>query len=261
MDRAALSQEAITAWGKEVGGLRTGLSISNPSDVYIGGKAVAVVKLRNVTKETITVSAWPLWMNGPKVVDLSGKRGTDRASIEPIPEGQKIFTSDTGELTWNLEQPEAGYLAVNTPNTKLFTGYPKGRTIALGGVQLSIGKTRLDWATVSLVSRNATGFGESGRAADILVAATGLSENKGMTIERLSKTEITIRDKWGEGPVLAEGIPATLVLPADSGSVQCFALDPSGNRKTQVTVEKAGAGSKIVLKPEYETVWYEIVVK
>jgi hypothetical protein len=79
--------------------------------------------------------------------------------------GQKVFTSDTGELTWNLEQPEAGYLAVNTPNTKLFTGYPKGRTVALGGVQLSIGKTRLDWATVSLVSRNATGFGESGRAA------------------------------------------------------------------------------------------------
>jgi hypothetical protein len=194
-------------------------------------------------------------------VDLSGKLGTDPASVSKIPSDQKVFVSDTGELTWNVQQPGAGYWTVNTPNTKLFTGYPKGRTFTLGGVTLTIGKTRLDWATVSLVSRNATGFGESGRPANILLAATGVSENKGMTIEHLSGSQITIRDKWGEGPVSVEGIPATVTLPADSAKVKCFALDPSGNRKKEIIVEKTAGGSKIVLKPAYETVWYELDVK
>jgi len=195
-------------------------------------------------------------------VDLSGKQGTDPATVKPIPSSQKVLVSDTGELTWNLEQPDAGFWTVNTPNTKLFTGFPKGRTITMGDITLALGKTRLDWATVSLVSRKATGFGESGRPANILLAATGLTENKGMIIQRLSEAEITTREAWGQGPVYTEGIPAVVTLPTDPAKVTCFALDPGGNRKTEVPVEKAeGKGAKIVLKPEYETVWYEIDIR
>ncbi len=194
------------------------------------------------------------------VVDLSGKLGTDPAAVKKIPPGQKAFVSDTGELTWNIESPGAGYWTVDTANTKLFTGFPQGRTFTLGRVTLTVGTTRLGWATVSLVSRNATGFGESGQAANILVAATGVSENKGMTIEQVSEREITIRDRWGEGPVCVEGIPATITFPADPARIRCFALDPSGNRKRPVDVQRSAGGSKIVLKPEYETVWYELDV-
>jgi len=193
--------------------------------------------------------------------DLSGKLGTQPDSVAKIPSDQKVFVSDTGELTWNIEQPGAGYWTVNTANTKLFTGFPQGRTIQLGRLALAIGRTRLDWATVSLVSRQATGFGESGRPANILVAATGLVENRGMQIERLGGTAITIRDRWGEGPVCAEGIPLTLTLPAAADRVRCFALDPHGDRKRSVPVEKAAGGTRIVLKPEYETVWYELDVR
>ena len=193
-------------------------------------------------------------------VDLSGKAGMDPATAEKIPQDQKVFTSDTGELTWNVEQPGAGFWTVNTPNTKFFTGYPKDRTIDLGGVSIAVGKTRLDWATVSLVSRRATGFGQSGKPASILLAATGLSENKGQVIVQLPGNKITLSD-WGKGPVMMEGVPATVTLPADPARVKCFALDPHGDRKQEVAVEKAAGGAKIVLKPEYETVWYEIDVK
>ncbi|QNN21907.1 cellulase family glycosylhydrolase [Planctomycetales bacterium ZRK34] len=193
-------------------------------------------------------------------VDLTGKRGTDPATVK-IPADQKVFVSDTGELTWNVEQAGAGYFTVNTANTKLFTGFPKGRMIELGDLTLSIGKTRLDWATVSLVSRHATGFGETDRPANILLAATGVSQNKDMKIEHVSDNTITLSD-WGRGPVMAEGIPAVITLPADPARLACFALDPSGNRKQEVPVEKTdGGGSKIVLKPEYETVWYEIDIR
>ena len=193
-------------------------------------------------------------------VDLSGKGGTDPAAVEPIAQDQKVFVSDTGELTWNVEQPGAGYWTVNTPHTRFFTGFPKDRTIDLGGVSVAVGKTRLDWATVSLVSRQATGFGESQKPANILLAATGLAENKGQIIRPLSGNKITL-DDWGQGPVLMEGVPATITLPADPGRVKCFALDPHGERKQELPVDKAAGGAKIMLKPEYQTVWYEIDVK
>ena len=118
-------------------------------------------------------------------IDLSNKYGTDTTSVAKLSDGQKVITSDTEELIWNTELPEAGYFTVNTTNTKLFTGFPNDREIGLGDVIISIGKTRLNWATLSMVSRMASGFGESG-PANILLTATGLSENKGMTIEQLT---------------------------------------------------------------------------
>ena len=195
------------------------------------------------------------------VVDLTGKSGTDTTSVKKIPADQKIFISDTEELTWNIEQPEAGYFTVNTPNTKLFTGFPNDRTITLGDVTIAIGKTRLGWATVSLVSRKATGFGESGNTSSILLAATGISENKDMSIQSLEDNKITL-DKWGEGPVYVEGVPATITLPADPAKTKCYSLDPGGNRIEEIPVGKAkGGGSKIILRPQYETIWYEIDIQ
>jgi hypothetical protein len=60
------------SWGKEAGGLQAG--IVGPGVVRIGEKARFVVKLRNVSKETIKVSAWPLWTCYPGVDDARGKR-------------------------------------------------------------------------------------------------------------------------------------------------------------------------------------------
>src|SRR5262249_42453657 len=60
------------AWGKEAGGLQAG--IAGPGAVRIGEKARFTVKLRNVSKETIKVSAWPVWTCYPGVVDSRGKR-------------------------------------------------------------------------------------------------------------------------------------------------------------------------------------------
>ena len=80
-----------------------------------------------------------------------------------------------------------------------------------------------------------------------------------MVIDQVNAEEITLHDKWGTGTVLAEGIPATLTLPADPAQAKCFALDPSGNRKQDVPVEKAEhGGSRITIGPAYQTVWYEI---
>ena len=184
--------------------------------------------------------------------------------ITPIPEivkNQRIITSDTDELTWNMEKENAGYWTVNTTNTKLFTGFPEGRTINLGSIKLDIGKTRLDWATISLVSKNATGFGESGKPANILLTATGLVENKGMIIEKTNETKIKLKN-WGTAPIQAEGIPATIKFSSLAEKTKCFALDSRGDRKQAVPVEKLEDGTcEVTISADYLTIWYEIVIE
>lgn len=182
------------------------------------------------------------------------------AKAVTFPAAQDTFVSDTGEIVWNREKAGAAYLAVSTPNTKLFTGFPQGRAIALGNVTLAIGKTRLDWATVSLVSRRATGFGEKGASANILLAATGDAGNAGRVMKQVDAKHITLADR-GHAPMMAEGIPATLTLPCDAAKTACYALDPRGDRKRPVPVEKADGGCRIAIGPHYQTVWYEIEVK
>jgi hypothetical protein len=187
--------------------------------------------------------------------------GINPSDIPKLPADQKVFISDTKEITWNTDKPESAYLAVNTPDTKFFTGFPEGRTIDMGAVQLKIGQTRLNWATVSLVSRLATGFGEQGKPASILLAATGDSGNSGRTVKSMGGKKITLPDR-GMAPVLVEGITATVTLPSDHKKTKCYALDPKGDRKKEVPVRiSKGGGSKITLKPEYETIWYEIEIQ
>lgn len=193
-------------------------------------------------------------------MDVTGSHTGSLPSEFAVPNGN-VLVSDTGELMWNTEIPGAAFLTVDTANTKLFTGFSQERTVNLGdGVSLNIGRTQLGWATVSLVSRHATGFGGSGSSAGILIAATGLAENQGAVIEKVYKNRITLR-AWGDGTVLVEGVPATITLPADPARTKCFALDSSGRRNAEIPIKKAVAGgSEIVIGPEYRTVWYEIEI-
>jgi hypothetical protein len=195
-------------------------------------------------------------------IDLDGGPGTDPATIDQKAAEAPVVVSDTGQLTWNREEPEAGYFTVNTPDTKLFTGFPRGRTMDLGDVSLKVGPTRLDWATISLVSRFAGGgFGGNDKPASILLAATGLTQNTGMELEQLEEKFVTARNgDWGRAPVLTEGIPAEIELPAPASRTRCFALDPNGERLKEVPVEETPSGSRIVIGPQYQTIWYEIEI-
>ena len=170
--------------------------------------------------------------------------------------------SDTGELRWNTEMPGLGYFTVDTKNVKLFSGFPAGRRIELGGISLAIGPTCLGWATLSMVSRHANGFGESDTPANILLVATGVEKNTCSVVEHKSPTEIAFKDgtAWGHGPVLVEGIPTEIFFPVPAERMKCFALDPHGNRMKDVPVIRTENGSRIGIGPDYRTVWYEIEI-
>ena len=165
------------------------------------------------------------------------------------------------EFIWNRDRPGKEYVAVNTANSKLFVGYADGRTIELGDVSLNVGTTETGWATVSLVSRDATGFGQKGKAS-VLIAASASVGNTGAKVERASKTAVRLLD-WGRAPVRAEGVPCEIVFPVPPSRLACYALAADGSRAKGIALESVGDGSRarVRLLPVHRTLWYEAVIK
>jgi hypothetical protein len=171
---------------------------------------------------------------------------------------QGEYVSDTGQLRWNTTLDSAGYFLADTPRTKLFTGFVRGRSFKLSDMQMDIGPTQEDWATISLVCLDGQTFAEPGR---ILISATGMQHNQDAVLERSSDSRVTYGRRWGSEPVLCEGIPVEIRLPFPGGKVQLFPLDERGERKRAASVTVTPTAAKIELKPQFKTVWYELVIE
>lgn len=210
----------------------------------------------------------------PELFDKNGK--TIIRTEDDVPQrlkndfASKEVQSSTGELTWNWQQKGAGFLKVDTPNTKVFTGFVRGRSFEYEGMVLTPGKTRLDWLTMSMVLTDPEGKEDTQvghiKPGTYLLALTGLCHNTDAVYveiggNRLSSCEINGGAK-GKAPVLCEGIKADLKLSALAGRVECHALDGGGNRMEQVRVSSDAEGNAVVfVGPEYKTVWYELIIK
>jgi hypothetical protein len=217
-----------------------------------------------------TLSAWALTaenfgLGDPRAsllraVALDIGKGTAPAAGPPQlrQKDAEVFVSDTGQLRWDVSAKDAGYFSADTPRTKLFTGFVRGRTFPLGELTLAVGKTRLDWATVSMVSIDGEGFGKPGR---ILITATGWVQNQDAQLEQLADDRVTLRDRWGSEPVLCEGVPAEIALPVAADRVKLYPLDESGNRRAAVACREQDGKALLTLGPEHKTVWYEVEVK
>ena len=178
----------------------------------------------------------------------------------------RVWKSDTGELLWDATAEGAGHVLVASPNAKVFTGFVRDGAVDLGdGVSLSVAPTEGGFATVSLVSHDATGFGADGCAARILLAATGLAQNTGARFADEGEAACDARfissrgADWGGGPFLVEGVAAKVALPVAAERTSAWALDGAGRRMREVPVACGEAGNAVVsIGPEFQTVWYEI---
>ena len=220
-------------------------------------------------------------------VDVEGRSGYADCPEETVGD---VIVSDTREIVWNLERGRQGRWTVDAPNVRFFTGFPEGRDIRLGGIMLRFGETKLGWATVSMLSRKGNGFGEGGKPASVLVAATGLCHNGGARFaeqasdwirlvshdgtgrgadDRPSSPEIAgqagdaISSRgadWGTGKTVCEGVNAVITFPIPAARVKAWALDETGGRKALLQAEHAGNASRIRLGPSFRTVWYEVEI-
>ena len=177
-----------------------------------------------------------------------------------------VLTTDGGQIEWNRDIPDRGMFIVRTDNTKLFSGFPAGRTVDWGdGIRFTVGETKLGWTTMSLVSKKANGFAHRSKA---ILAATGYTKLTGQKYvyepdpKDPSQPSVFLHCKnveWGTGPMLTEGIQATVKLASKARQTRCWALDERGARMKRVPVKKAEDGCALLeIGPEYKTVWYEI---
>lgn len=180
----------------------------------------------------------------------------------------KQVSSSTEEITWNWKEKGCGFFTVDTENTKVFTGFVKGRSFQYRGMVLTPGRTRLDWLTMSMTHTDPAGgkvHGSGIKSGTYLLALTGLCHNTGAVVMDISGGKISCAKKFGgasgTAPVLCEGIPAELSFSGLAGKVVCYALDPAGNRMAEVKVAVSGNDAVVSLSPEYKTVWYELIVK
>ncbi len=199
---------------------------------------------------------------------LPGPLGTqDRQPPEGTP--RTPVASDTAELAWQI-QATGGVITVNTPRTKAVIGFGGGTEFSLGAVTLRPGPTAQRgfgvWAVTAL-----DGPAPVEGARRLVIVALGYSQNtsQGWQVYPGRQREsgpppegaaVTLGTAWGEPPVLAEGVPASIALPATTGRVHVWALDERGQRKEEVPVRKERGQTVVEIGARYRTLWYEVVV-
>ncbi|MGQ9821205.1 MAG: carbohydrate binding domain-containing protein [Thermogutta sp.] len=171
---------------------------------------------------------------------------------------KKLFLADTRQICWNVTRDGKGVFLVNSPRTKLLTGFADGRTFNLDGIKLSVGKTTLNWATVSITVIEGDGFDGPGRW---LLAATAAVRNRGWNLRDLGNDRVTVGREWGEGPTECEGVPARVTLPVPVARVRASALDGDGRPLGPVAVSEKDGTAVLEIGPQYRTLWYEIVIR
>jgi len=190
-------------------------------------------------------------------LDVTGEHTAQQQQIPEVPDAITRFGRG---FAWMSAMGGLGRsMLVVTENTRVFTGFNDSRGgIGLIDVSMRVGETRLNWATISMVSINGNGFDPAkaqGKPIRILVAATGLMQNTDMPLEFLEGNRVTYGNRNGSDPVLCEGIPFLLRF-LRAKEIRVYPLDESGNRREMINT----TGNRVALGPQYKTVWYEIEV-
>ena len=240
----------------DVAPARTLLSIPMPLDAE-REELRRSLNHRNLHAETFGLAPYAALQHAVALDLCKGNPLSKPIDPSKVDSEAKVFVSDTKQIRWDVSRPGKGCFLVDSPRTKLFTGFVDGRRFDLGPIGLAVGSTRLDWCTISLVCIDGEGFLHPGR---ILLAATGLVENEGTQLEQLDGDRVTLRNHWGKEPVTCEGITADISLPLAPNKVEFYGLDESGQRKSSIQVTTQGERTILPLRPSAKTVWYEIVV-
>lgn len=254
---------------------------SKDSDI----QAMTLCKSADITKDTgspllnclpLAIKSGTYLKDVPTLVDIEGKNliinEADVPSRIKSGFGNKELRSCTDEIVWNWQEKGKGFFVVDTKRTKVFSGFVGGRSFSFKGMKLTPGRTRLDWLTLSLTLANPDDRvdRDSSRLqpGSYLLAVTGLVQNTDMKIVQVSKNpqKLSVSEpdggKLGTGPILCEGIEATLEFEGLGGRLQCYSLDPDGNRMEEVKAESLPDGKAVIkIGPDYRTIWYELIVK
>ncbi|MDR3708173.1 MAG: cellulase family glycosylhydrolase [Capsulimonadaceae bacterium] len=160
-----------------------------------------------------------------------------------------------GHPTIQLERTASGPIYVASGKGALAaTGFVGGQSINREGISLTFPAFGNNFASFTVTSVDGKPLDTSKR---LLLTIVGHAEKQGMG---WNPDRSSIGNKWGQGPALAEGIPATVTL-SNASVMHVWALDPDGARTKEVPATIAGGKVAFTISPDYKTVWYEIAAK
>jgi hypothetical protein len=220
-----------------------------------------------------TASAWNLRLEGasgmsPGDVRTSGTAirigpGAPEARPTGLPASGPA-RSDTGQLSWSSSD---GIFTLDTPLSKAVVGFVQGRSVALDSFTLTLEKSSLGFASAALSALVGTPGAQGSRCLLTIAAA---AHNTGMGLFRYGTTAavdvppegslVSCRPDFGTGPVMAEGVTATIDVRESPGvrRVTVKALDVTGKAVRDVPVTRKAGVATFPVRPEYATLWFEI---
>jgi hypothetical protein len=184
-----------------------------------------------------------------------------RVSLAFVPDGKgpikatRPRTKDSeekGALGWRGVGTDQALFTADSPRSKLAVGLLAGRKVGLNGWGVEVAGRAPGFAALALT---ATDERPIARSRALLLTAVGRVENKGM---QWNAGRTSVGDRWGVGPALAEGVPATITLRTPAGKATVHALDANGRRGRPVDARLADGMLTFTIGPEHKTLWYEI---
>lgn len=183
-------------------------------------------------------------------VDVNVK-ATDFKLAGPVSETSGPWESETGEIIWDTRDSVNAVYKINAPSARAAIGYIGGKNIELGDVTIAMDTTRSNWATITVTALDGKSLEKSDK---ILLVAAGRVENTGW---KWNASKTSLGTEWGKAPTIAEGIPLRLTFK-NMDKVKVYALDPAGNRGSEVPVINKAGGQSINIGAQYKTLWYII---
>ncbi len=178
-----------------------------------------------------------------------------------------VFTSDTGEIVWDLSIPGRGVLTVNAAMTKMVVGYGESRCFDLSNVTVTVNEGMQNgFAVIALNTLDDNPFAQS---SAMLVTALGAVDNTGTTwYEYPADTVIdfppgegikaTLKENIGDAPSRVEGVSAVIIIPALRENTHVWALNNTGERTIELPLTENQNRTQFAVDPCYNVVWYEI---
>jgi hypothetical protein len=180
------------------------------------------------------------------------------------------------EIEWHYDEDniDDSFVKVDTENVHVLAGAIDSNHVeihhfsggVLNGGSIEVDPPLADSALIAMIL-----IETDDTSSTYLIIATGKMENTGQSIISAPSPpnppppEPPVWwqvDTWVQSPfrVLVEGIRARITLPVPAGNVDFYSLNADGSEHTELEPEPLGAQCRLHLSPDYETLWYKLVI-
>ncbi len=183
--------------------------------------------------------------------DLSLSLLPDDPRSKPGVEAMCRYDAAPGGPPLVVSKAGGGQYLASGRRAQAVTGFVGGQTVTLGTATVTFPKFGNNFAALTLTAMDRKPINTSRR---LLLTLAGKVENQDMG---WNAARTSVGDRWGHGPTVAEGIPATVALNTD-GPRAVWALGGTGAHRERVPAAYAHGTLTFSVGPQFKTLWYGI---